>query len=362
MFRRRALITLISLIAVCTTTVVPGAAWAARDVTSLKQRAAAFEARSAHLDALAGEAASRHNLAMDRVQQARDDAAQSRRALATSRSALMLAGERLSQRISTLYRHPDPGLVEVIVSSGSISDLMAGTEALRAAATDDARLALTMRRRSAELAAAQDQLARAIVTARAGEREASREAARVKGLAKAQRMRLEQVRGDLRAELRVRRAGTTRAAASVGTSDPVLAAPGTEPVFPVAAPTTFSDDWLQARGGGRLHEGIDLMAAMQAPIVAVVTGTVMRPGNTPISGNRLWVRGANGDEYFYCHLDSFAEITRDGASVKAGDVVGYVGMTGDAQGTVPHLHFEIHPAGGGPIRPYPLVSAWPRVG
>ena len=325
MFRRRTLITLISLIAVCTTTVVPGAAWAARDVTSLKQRAAAFEAQSAHLDALAGKAASRHNLAMDRVQQARGDAAQSRRAL-------------------------------------SISDLMAGTEALRAAATDDARLAVTMRRRSAELAAAQDQLARAIVTARAGEREASREAARVKGLAKAQRMRLEQVRGDLRAELRVRRAGTTRAAASVGTSDPVLAAPGTEPVFPVAAPTTFSDDWLQARGGGRLHEGIDLMAAMQAPIVAVVTGTVMRPGNTPISGNRLWVRGANGDEYFYCHLDSFAEITRDGASVKAGDVVGYVGMTGDAQGTVPHLHFEIHPAGGGPIRPYPLVSAWPRVG
>ena len=78
MFRRRALITLItliSLIAVCTTTVVPGAAWAARDVTSLKQRAAAFEAQSAHLDALAGKAASRHNLAMDRVQQARDDAA-----------------------------------------------------------------------------------------------------------------------------------------------------------------------------------------------------------------------------------------------------------------------------------------------
>ncbi|MBJ7366642.1 MAG: hypothetical protein JHC53_08615, partial [Thermoleophilia bacterium] len=99
------------------------------------------------------------------------------------------------------------------MSSGSISDLMAGTEALRAAATDDARLSVTMRRRSAELAAAQDQLARAIVTARAGEREASREAARVKGLAKAQRMRLEQVRGDLRAELRVRRAGTTRAAA-----------------------------------------------------------------------------------------------------------------------------------------------------
>ena len=104
------------------------------------------------------------------------------------------------------------------------------------------------------------------------------------------------------------------------------------------------------------------MAARGAPIVAVVSGTIVRIGTTPISGNRFWLRASNGDEYFYCHLDGFAPAAREGAFVKAGTVLGYNGDTGDAKGTTPHLHFEIHPGGGGPIRPYPLVSSWPRVG
>jgi len=359
MSRRRALIV---LLAVTAGAALPGSALAVTDVTTMKQQVQAFQAKSDRLDALAGAAAARHNAALDAVEQARADAAASRRALVRTRAALTLGRQRLSERLVALYRHPDPELIELIVSSGSLTDLVTGQEALRAAAGDDARTVSVVRARQVELVAAQDRLARAITTAKAEEKVVAREAARVQALARTQRARLESAKGALRAALRARSAGTARAAAVVGGADPVLAAPGTEPVFPVAAPTTFSDDWLQSRGGGRLHEGIDLVSTMGAPLVATVSGTILRPGNTPRSGIRLWIRGNNGDEYFYCHLSRFADNVRDGLPVKAGDVVGYVGMTGDAQGTVPHLHFEIHPGGGGPIRPYPLVSSWPRVG
>jgi murein DD-endopeptidase MepM/ murein hydrolase activator NlpD len=359
MSRRRAILL---LLAVTAGLALPATGAAARDVSTLKQQVQAFQQKSDRMDALAGAAAVRHNAALDAVEQARSEAAASRRALVRTRAALTLGRQRLADRLVALYRHPDPELIELIVQSGSLTDLVSEQEALRAAAGDDARMVSVVRARQVELVAAQGRLARAITTAEAEEKVVAREAARVQALARAQRARLDSAKGALRAELRSRRAGTARAAAAVGAADPVLASPGTEPVFPVAAPTTFSDDWLQSRGGGRLHEGIDLVSTMGAPLVATVSGTILRPGNTPRSGIRLWIRGNNGDEYFYCHLSRFASNVRDGLPVKAGDVVGYVGMTGDAQGTVPHLHFEIHPGGGGPIRPYPLVSTWPRVG
>ena len=87
------------------------------------------------------------------------------------------------------------------------------------------------------------------------------------------------------------------------------------------------------------------------PLVAVVSGSVQQK-QTPLGGNSLWVTGGNGS-YYYAHLDSF-----EGSSgpVQQGDVVGYVGDTGNARGT-PHLHFEVHPGGGAAVNPYPSVRA-----
>ncbi|MEQ9094040.1 MAG: M23 family metallopeptidase, partial [Miltoncostaeaceae bacterium] len=133
-------------------------------------------------------------------------------------------------------------------------------------------------------------------------------------------------------------------------------------VYPLAGASHFSDDWLYPRPGGRYHEGIDLFAARGTPVVAVAGGTLSRVGYSGISGNRLWLRDDAGTEFFYAHLDAFAPAAAEGARVEKGTVIGYNGDTGDARGTSPHVHFEIHPGGGGPIRPYPIVSAWPRVG
>ncbi len=168
----------------------------------------------------------------------------------------------------------------------------------------------------------------------------------------------------LAAEKRARASVTARAstAAATSSSDDVGTLPGGGHVYPLAGSSTFSDDWLAPRPGGRYHEGIDLFAARGTPVVAVADGTLFRVAYSGISGNRLWLRDAAGTEFFYAHLDSYAPAAREGATVTKGTVVGYNGDSGDARGTPPHVHFQIHPGGGGPVRPYPIVSAWPRVG
>ena len=82
-------------------------------------------------------------------------------------------------------------------------------------------------------------------------------------------------------------------------------------------------------------------------MLAVADGTVHRVGTLPISGNRLWLHTDAGDAFFYAHLSAFSPAAVNGRKVKAGTVLGFTGNTGDAEPTPPHVHFEIHPGGGG---------------
>jgi murein DD-endopeptidase MepM/ murein hydrolase activator NlpD len=118
-------------------------------------------------------------------------------------------------------------------------------------------------------------------------------------------------------------------------------------ICPVMQPRAFSNDYGAPRGGGYSHQGNDILAPRGTPAVAPVSGYVTHR-NGAISGLAYWLDGDDGVRYFGAHLDSF------GASgqVSAGTVIGTVGNTGDAAGGPPHLHFEMHPGGGGPINPY----------
>ena len=121
-------------------------------------------------------------------------------------------------------------------------------------------------------------------------------------------------------------------------------------ICPVAGSSAYSDTWGAARSGGRTHQGVDLLARTGTPLVAVVSGSVQFKQNS-LGGNAVWLAGSDGNRYYYAHLSRFEGSSR---GVSQGEVIGYVGDTGNARGT-PHLHFEVHPGGGAAVNPYPWV-------
>ena len=118
---------------------------------------------------------------------------------------------------------------------------------------------------------------------------------------------------------------------------------------PIIGDSSFSDSWGDARSGGRRHEGVDMAAEYGTPIAATLAGFVEFK-STRAGGKSVWLTTADGDKFFYAHLDQWEGESRD---VERGEVIGYVGSTGNAGG--PHLHFEVRP-GGVAINPYPSTA------
>jgi murein DD-endopeptidase MepM/ murein hydrolase activator NlpD len=129
--------------------------------------------------------------------------------------------------------------------------------------------------------------------------------------------------------------------------------------FPVAGMADYSDDWWHARFGPpfHLHQGTDIFAARGTPVRAPVAGTV-RFEDGGLGGKGAYVTQSDGTYYYMAHLDSFAKKLSAGSVVKQGDVVGYVGDSGNALGGSPHVHFEIHPRGGAAVNPKPILDGW----
>lgn len=129
-------------------------------------------------------------------------------------------------------------------------------------------------------------------------------------------------------------------------------------VFPVADDHSFSDDWGAPRAQGR-HEGTDILAARGVPVVAADDAVVDRLARTEsgLGGIYIWLRRADETEYYYAHLESIAPGLDAGSSVRAGEVIGANGNTGDARYGATHVHFEIHPRGGGPVDPFTHLVA-----
>ena len=127
--------------------------------------------------------------------------------------------------------------------------------------------------------------------------------------------------------------------------------------FPSQGRCTFVDSWHESRSGGRLHIGVDIIGPKGLALYAVVDGTIskMYGPESKLSGNALRLTAADGTYFFYAHLDSFASGITVGTPVRAGQIIGYMGSTGNAGGS--HLHFEVHPGGGEAVNPYPIIKA-----
>jgi hypothetical protein len=137
-------------------------------------------------------------------------------------------------------------------------------------------------------------------------------------------------------------------------------------VFPVYGASSFGDTFGTPRSDvpGGWHHGDDIFAPLGAPLLACASGTIFSVGWNKIGGNRLWLRDRQGNEFYYAHLSAFSTLAKNGAEVNAGDVIGFVGNTGDAEGSPYHLHFEIHPVGllglgyDGAVDPTSYLTAW----
>ncbi|MFK7917581.1 MAG: M23 family metallopeptidase [Ilumatobacter sp.] len=108
---------------------------------------------------------------------------------------------------------------------------------------------------------------------------------------------------------------------------------------PIDGSATFEDSWGWPRSGGRSHQGVDMIAARGTPVIAVRDGSAQFKDNR-LGGRSIWITTADGDKFYYAHLQDWNGQSRE---VEAGDVIGWVGNTGNAVGT--HLHFETLPGG-----------------
>ena len=141
-------------------------------------------------------------------------------------------------------------------------------------------------------------------------------------------------------------------------------------VFPLVGKVQYVDDFGDPRPGGA-HQGNDLMAAKRSPAVAAESGKVKYWTTSASAGCMLYLYGDSGTVYYYIHLNNdltlkndnrgkcvkgVAYTVNDGARVAAGQQIGYVGDSGDANGANSHLHFEVHPGGGRAVSPYPYLQ------
>lgn len=369
----RALVAATALVIACLAPVA--LAGAAPSIAGKRSEITALGRQVAELDVRVGAAAAEHNLAIDRLEAAREELRGTRAALAVARRDLRRSREVLAERLVDLYVAGQPTFLDVLLASGSIGEAYEASEVIDQAARGDARVFAAVRDYGERLTVLEErqvaaEAAREREEAAAEEREAelaSLRAQRQELLADARADLKRLIKEEKERQARLRALEAARRAtlnslpyASSGAAS--AAVPAGSYLFPVAGPARFSDDWLAARPGGRSHQGIDIFAAAGTPIVAVADGSLYNVGYNGLGGWRLWLRDGNGTTYYFAHLTAFAPAAREGASVTRGTVVGYVGTSGDAQGTSPHLHFEIHPGGGYPVPPYPIVSSWPRTG
>jgi murein DD-endopeptidase MepM/ murein hydrolase activator NlpD len=149
--------------------------------------------------------------------------------------------------------------------------------------------------------------------------------------------------------------------------------PPAQIIFPIIGPAVYRDDFGEPRPGG-VHQGNDILAERHAPVVAVEAGKIVFWTTSASAGCMLYLYGRSGTTYQYIHLNNdltarndnrgscvpgvaYAPGLRDGERVSAGELIGYVGDSGDADGLHPHLHFELHPGDGKAVSPFPWLQS-----
>jgi murein DD-endopeptidase MepM/ murein hydrolase activator NlpD len=267
--------------------------------------------------------------------------AQSDKELAILKDEMVAASGRLSERAAEMYRSGGVDYLMLLFTADTLDDMLMRLEYVQRLGTQDAETI-------AEVKALQDELNAKRASILELQSQQSSEAAELKKKSDALQKKLKSIQSEynaLQAKLdAARKAANKPATSKVGANGMV---------FPVRGAYHYSNTWGAARSGGRTHKGTDIMASRGTPCVAIMSGTI-RAKSSSLGGLTIWLTADNGWAFYYAHLNAYA---RTSGRVTAGQVIGYVGSTGNASASAPHLHFEIHPGGGAAVNPYPYLRA-----
>ena len=347
---------------------------AQKDLDAAQAQLSRFQDGLNVLAANYGKAEARQAALDDAATAAQKDIAKSEKDLATSQ-------QQLSDRLVSVYKDgtsPTPMYLEVLFSGTDLTTMLERLSLLSRVAGQDQALYAQVQKHLDKRKALQQDLAQK-------QKAQSKQLENLKTLqadmetkmssASTQYKLLKKQVADLKAAAAREAAAAAAAAAAAKKAATKAAAaaaaaatkaakskPAVQPgsfVFPVDGPHSYADTWGAPRSGERTHKGCDIMAARGTPAVACVTGriTSLSRADVGLGGKYFWLSGDNGTGYYGCHLESLASNIQVGTRVVAGQILGYVGNTGNAAGGPCHLHFEIHPGEGAAIDPYPILRA-----
>jgi peptidoglycan LD-endopeptidase LytH len=339
--------------------------------SALETAREALQTRQAELDELARE----FHEAEEAWQKSQDQLERARLETATARREYQLVQAQLAERVRALYMSRtgyDAALVEAVISPDSnLTNVVDRVDRVLRFLKRDQDLfdqaekhLERLTQLTADLLGKEKEAAERLDAVRAAKAKAEEvlEAARVEYEQLRERVRVLEEQDEARRQaeaLAIARRQPVPAVPSAGLMTyQAVESPGW--VFPVQGPNSFINDWGFPRSGGRSHKGTDIFAARHTPLVAVTDGVISKtsPVERGLGGITLWLRGDDGNSYYYAHLEAIAGGIEPGVRVRAGQVLGTVGDTGNARTTPTHLHFEIHPGGGGAVNPYPSLMKY----
>lgn len=311
---------------------------------------AQLRAKLASLKNEAKKAGDEYSKAYWRLDKTKLELVATNKKIAQSEQELAVATARLSSHVNMMYRQGEIDYLALLLTSDSLDDMLVRLEYVT-------RVGL----QQADTVGEVEALRAGLLTEKANleklEAERENEAAALKKRAATLDARLKSVQSEydkVQAQLLAAVAKQSGGSSSKpGSSTARYPAGPNGMVFPVQGPNYYSDTWGAARSGGRTHKGTDIMARSGVPCVAVLSGTV-RTKSSSLGGMTIWLKADNGWAFYYAHLSRYAVTS---GRVSAGQVIGYVGSTGNASASAPHLHFEIHPGGGAAVNPYRYLRA-----
>jgi murein DD-endopeptidase MepM/ murein hydrolase activator NlpD len=306
------------------------------DLAAAKQQLAAAQARL-------NQAVAEWQQAISELARTKAQIVATKAAIAHLQERIDAVEERLQHRAVVAFENGPASTIDVLLSSGSLTELSDRLEFLGSIAQSDVDLVTEkqvseeeMRRSQADLVALSSKQSQDVARLQTAEQAAQASAAAIQD----------------RVDELTRKYNEEQAALRQAQLLGFHTLPGAPiSVCPVQGPNSFVDSFGWPRPGGRTHQGIDLIAPFGTPVVAVHDGSAVRAPNA-LGGNAVIVYHSGGTWTYYAHLSSYGAV----GNVSTGTVIGYVGSTGDA-GSTNHLHFEYHPGGGAAVDPYQALLA-----